>query len=46
MTIRAADPPQMFFNRAKSGAEDPTADPLGLDANAENQILFSLKSNN
>lgn len=38
---RAADPPWALSSRAKSGAEDSKADRLGLDANAENQILAS-----
>ncbi|KAJ5988930.1 hypothetical protein N7481_004140 [Penicillium waksmanii] len=33
--------PVRSSGRAKSGAEDPTADRLGLDANAENHILAS-----
>lgn len=35
--------PERSSGRAKSGAEDPTADRLGLDANAENHILGPLK---
>ncbi|KAJ5386575.1 hypothetical protein N7509_009116 [Penicillium cosmopolitanum] len=35
--------PECSSGRAKSGAEDPTADRLGLDANAENHILGPLK---